>query len=105
MTKREGLAKEEWYNGMLNLYLVWCTIYIVFSGAMGDLVRLSYQFNFARLFLMVAAFECFYRSKYPIKKVLLWMVFLVYVINRWRQLDSWYYFYLANVPYKTIFGL
>lgn len=103
--KREGLAKEEWYNGMLNLYLVWCTIYIVFSGAMGDLVRLSYQFNFARLFLMVAAFECFYRSKYPIKKVLLWMVFLVYVINRWRQLDSWYYFYLANVPYKTILGL
>ena len=103
--KRERLVKDEWYNAMLNLYLVWCAIYIVCSGIMNDLVRLTYQFNFARLLLMVAAFESFYRFKNIWIKVLIWIVFVAYIISRYTQLDSWYFFYMANVPYKTIFSL
>ena len=103
--KREHLTKDEWYNAMLNLYLVWCVIYIVCSGSMNDLVRLTYQFNFARLLLMVAAFDCFYKLKNVWIKTFIWIFFIAYIISRYVQLDSWYFFYIANVPYKTIFSL
>lgn len=103
--EKENLVKDEWYNAMLNLYLVWCAIYVVFSGAMSDLVRLSYQFNFARLILMVSAFQFFYKMKYKKMKVFIWIVYIIYIVSRYRHLDDWYYFYQANVPYKTILGI
>ena len=102
--KMQNLIQDNWYNTLLNGYLIWCFIYLIFSSGMNDLTRLAYQYNFARVLLMVNAlvfFESYLKSKGLV--FVLWLFYITYLISRYLQLDSWYFFYDANVPYKTIF--
>lgn len=102
--KKQNLIKDNWYNTLLNGYLIWCFIYLVFSSGMNDLTRLAYQYNFARVILMVNAlvfFESYLKSRGGV--FVLWLLYITYLISRYLQLDSWFFFYEANVPYKTIF--
>ena len=95
--------KDMWINTLLVMSIAHSCIYIVFSGGMGDLIRLAILFLPAKAMLFVNCFTYFSKSKSFVLKHISLSFLLLYMIYRLTQLCTWYYFEDVNVPYKTIF--
>lgn len=98
-----GKEKNEWYNLLLNIFILQSGILMIFSGGMTDLSRLAMQFALARALLIVSVIDFLDRFQYKLLLMISWAFVLSYLIYRYNGLDSWYYFYDTNVPYRTIF--
>lgn len=100
---KEKLEKDEWYNLLLNMFLLQTSIYMIFSDGMSDLCRLGELFILAKIILILKVSE-YFKVHGPKLYYVLFMIFLLgYLFSKVLSLDSGYFFYLANVPYRTIF--
>ena len=97
------LRDELWMNGILNMYLVSCCIYALFSDGMGDLARLATLFVLPQSLLLVMTIVYFSKKRMPVLHLGAISFFVLYFIYRTYQATSGYYFLEAHVPYKTIF--
>lgn len=93
-----------WYNLLLNMLLIQCAALYIFTGSFGELSRLSFQFALARG-LLIAEMISYFETKSKFVRMVVWSCLLAYLCFRYIRLDSWYYFYLVNVPYTTIFDI
>ena len=101
--KGSGKEKDVWYNAQLNMFLIQTSMYMVFSDGMDDLSRLGTLLIFAKILLLINVIRFAKEKKYTIVQVVAWLFIFVYVGQKVSKLDSWYFFYDCNVPYKTIF--
>jgi phosphate/sulfate permease len=101
--KESGKEKDFWYNALLNMFLIQTAMYMVFSEGMDDLTRLGTLLLFAKILLIINVIRFAKEKRYTIVHVLAWLFIIAYLGQKASKVDSWYYFYEANVPYKTIF--
>lgn len=101
--KKKHLEKDFWYNCLLNMFLVQTGIYIVFSNGMSDICRIAGMLIFAKVLLMIESVKYFreFGKKWEYYGILIF--YAVYLISKIKGLDHGAFFYLCNVPYKTIF--
>ena len=97
------MGGDFWYNGLLNMFLVQTGIYVVFSDGMSDICRIGGLLIFAKVLLMLESVLYFkeFGKKWQYFAILAF--YGVYLISKIKSLDHGYYFYLCNVPYRTIF--
>lgn len=101
--KKKCLEKDFWYNSLLNMFLVQTGIYIVFSNGMSDICRIAGMLIFAKVLLMIESVKYFRElgKKWQCYSILLF--YAIYLISKIKSLDHGAFFYICNVPYKTIF--
>ena len=101
--KMRGKEKDEWYNALLNMFLLNIGIQLIFSNGMDDISRVGLLFVFSKVLLMIDVIRFFKERKDIYNLALTWSAWILYLGYRAYNLDSWYFFYFVNVPYKTIF--
>lgn len=101
--RQEKLEKDNWYNALLNMFLVQTGIYIVFSDGMSDICRIGNMFLFAKVLLMIDSVKYFRAFGKKWQYYALLAFYAVYLISKIKGLDSGFFFYECNVPYRTIF--
>ena len=101
--EKKRMGGDFWYNGLLNMFLVQTGIYVVFSDGMSDICRIGGLLIFAKFLLMLEYVLYFkeFGKKWQYFAILAF--YGVYLISKIKSLDHGYYFYLCNVPYRTIF--
>ena len=101
--EKKHLNKDFWYNSLLIMYLAQTAIYIVFSDGMSDLCRIAGILIFAKVLLMIESVKYFreFGKKWQCYSILLF--YAVYLISKIKGLDHGAFFYICNVPYRTIF--
>lgn len=101
--QKKHLEKDFWYNSLLNMFLVQTGIYIVFSNGMSDICRIAGMLIFAKVLLMIESVKYFreFGKKWQYHIVLLF--YAIYLISKIKNLDHSPFFYICNVPYRTIF--
>lgn len=100
---RFSLQKDCWYNALINIFIIYNAIFIIFSGGMGDLARLSSSLLPAQCLLLVDAFVKMSRDKVFLVRILSFIFFFSYMLYKIPTIWSGTYFKYNSVPYKTIF--
>lgn len=101
--KKRNLEKDVWFNGLLNMFLVQTAIYMVFSDGMSDICRIAGLLIFAKILLMLESVKYFKECGKKWQYYAVLFFYGMYLISKINSLDSGYYFYSCNVPYRTIF--
>lgn len=101
--KVNKLYNDDWYNALLNLFLMYCGIIFIFSNGMSDLVRLIGNFFPAHCILFVSCFEWSNRINNKLLSACIVTFFFAYYLYRIPQCFSDVFFMFECVPYKTIF--
>lgn len=101
--KIEKKDDDRWYNTLLNMFIVYIAIYMVFSENMGDLSRLANMFLPAQIILLTQSIICFVECNNRLLKNAAITFLILYYIYKIMGITSGYYFELACVPYRTIF--
>lgn len=97
------IKNQQWYNALLNMYLVSMCIYALFSEGMGDLARLATIFTLAQSILLVSAINYFAHHRVFLFRFGAIAFYIAYYVYRTIQATSGYFFKDAYTPYKTIF--
>ncbi len=101
--KKTKVRDSEWYNLLINGFLVYMLIMFAFQDGMGDLARLSSLYFPVQVILFTNAF-CYFTNQARGVYGLLAVCFVVaYFIYKWSGICDGYYFKDNTVPYKTIF--
>lgn len=101
--KKMKIRDNEWYNLLINGFLVYMLIMFAFQDGMGDLARLASMYFPVQVILFTNAF-CYFVNNYKgLYRTIAFVFVLAYFIYKWAGLCDGYYFESANVPYRTIF--
>ncbi|MCF0125176.1 MAG: EpsG family protein, partial [Clostridia bacterium] len=101
--KMKHLEKNEWYNALLNMNLIYNACIIIFSEGMGELVRLANVFFPAYAILMIHTITCYFHSKQHLWRIGAASFFAIYYLYKFPQQFAGYYFEITCLPYRTIF--
>lgn len=101
--RMKHLEKDEWYNALLNMNLVYNACLMVFADGMGELVRLAIVFFPAYAILMVNAATSYFNSHSKLIRAGSAAFFIFYLLYKIPQQFAGYYFEMTCLPYKTIF--
>lgn len=102
--KIKKLEDDYFYTVLLNAFMVYNSIFMIFSAGMGDLARAATIYFPAQCILFNFAIHCYlklYGGKFKILVVLFLVSYLTY---RVPALWSGYFFKSVSVPYKTIYN-
>lgn len=98
-----NLQKDEWYNTLLNMYLLYMGLFIVFSQGAGELTRLTASVGFSFIILYITTINKLIDSKQKILSIGAIVFYLLYYTYKFSFIGTSAFFEEANVPYKTIF--
>ena len=101
--KKQDLLDNRWYQTLINVNLLYMTIFVLFSEGMGDLTRLAGVISPAFLILYIYALNFFINGKNVYYRNLAILFYVLYYGYKILQIGQGYYFKAANVPYRTIF--
>ena len=101
--KKTKVRESEWYNLLINGFLIYMLIMFAFQDGMGDLARLTSLYYPIQIILFTNAFCYFVNQTKGIYRVMAICFVVAYFIYRWSGICDGYYFKDANVPYRTIF--
>lgn len=101
--KKKKERYTEWYNLLINGFLIYMLIFFAFQEGMGDLSRLSSDYFPVQVILFTNAFCYFVNQAKGIYRVMAVFFVVAYFIYKWSGICNGYFFEDANVPYKTIF--
>ena len=101
--KMKALETDFFYNVLLNAFMIYNSIFMIFAAGMGDLARAAAIYFPAQCLLFNYAIQFFlklYKGKFELLVALFLLSYLAY---RTPALWSGYFFKAACVPYKTIY--
>lgn len=96
--------EDNWYNALLNMFLIYCGIIFVFSEGMSDMVRMIDVYFPAQVILLISAFQYSIKQKKNILAVIVPVLFYIYCARRITQGFTDPFFEEVCIPYKTVFG-
>ena len=100
--KRGNYQNDIWYNTLINIFIAYNGLFIIFSSGMGDLTRLASAFFPAQAILFLFSINYFssINKKYAKLAILFYILYYSYKIT---GVGSGYFFESTCIPYKTIF--
>lgn len=101
--KIKNLHGDIWYNTLINLFVVYMGIFIVFSQGTGDLTRLNASVGIGFIILFCSTVSNLIDSRNKTYVYLAVAFYLVYYLYKFNQVGTGFFFKSTNVPYKTIF--
>lgn len=101
--KKCKLLIDNWYHCLLNAFMIYMLIIIIFQEGMGDLARLASTFFPAQCILFMYSMNYFFQRKKKIFRFAALSFFLAYYVYKMPSIWSGYFFEDTCVPYKTIF--
>lgn len=101
--KKRLLEKNEFYNGLLNMFLVYIGIQLVFSQGMGEFTRLAGLLFPAQALLLIHTLYFYISNKEKKFGRLAILFFIIYYVYKIYGYCDGFYFEEVNVPYRTIF--
>lgn len=100
---RWDLDDDIWYNTLINFFVLYMGIFIVFSQGSGDLTRLNASIGIAFVIIFVTTISRMIDSSNRIYSSSALLFYLCYYLYKFNQVGTGYFFKEVNVPYKTIF--
>lgn len=101
--KKTKVRDSEWYNLLINGFLIYMLIMFAFQDSMGDLARLSSLYFPAQVILFTNAFCYFVNQARGMHGIMAVCFVVVYFIYKWSCICDGYFFEDSCVPYRTIF--
>lgn len=101
--KSAMLQKDRFYNTLLNMFLVYVGMYMIFTEDMGEFTRLAGLLFPAQGLLFAYSIIYYAKSKAKIVRYAAIFFFVLYYSYKISGYCDGYYFGEANVPYKSIF--
>lgn len=98
-----GHKDDLWYNTLLNMYLLYMGLFIVFSQGAGELTRMTAAVGQSFLILYITTINRMIDSRQKLLSVGAVAFYLFYYLYKFSQIGSSVFFMESNVPYKTIF--
>lgn len=97
------LTGDVWFTVLLNSFMIYTAIFMVFQNGMGDLSRLSSIFFPVQCILLISSTIFFINSQKSLVVFFTVMSFIAYYVYKLPDCWSGYYFKQTCVPYKTVF--
>lgn len=101
--KKCNYKNNLWYNTLINIFITYNGLFIVFSNGMGDLTRLASAFFPAQAILFLFSMNYFLSSPNKNYAKLAILFYILYYSYKITSIGSGYFFESTCIPYKTIF--
>lgn len=101
--KSAMLRNDSFYNTLLNMFLVYVGMYMIFTEEMGEFSRLAGLLFPAQGLLLTYSIIYYSKSKTKIVRYTAMLFFILYYSYKISGYCDGYYFEEVNVPYKSIY--
>lgn len=99
----QKLTKDLWYNTLINLFVLYMGVFIVFSQGSGDLTRLNASIGIGFVIIFCSTVAKLIDSKNKTYVILALLFYVIYYLYKFNQVGTGFFFKECNVPYRTIF--
>lgn len=99
-----NLAEDFWYNSLINLFVIYMGVFIVFSQGSGDLTRLNASISIGFVIIFCSTISTMIDSKNKLYATLAISFYLFYYLYKFNQVGTGFFFKECNIPYRTIFN-